>query len=127
MREYGFEEGIDFNSLKNEQVRVEGNRSVKRDIIDHQLTLSMAKEISMIQRNEKGKQARLYFIECERRAQTAPPQFHIPTTLHEALRLAADENEGRLLAEQRRDEAIRTKAQIGDKILLEVFLTWEMN
>lgn len=32
----------------------------------HILSLDMAKEISMIQRTEKGKQARQYFIECER-------------------------------------------------------------
>lgn len=31
MAEYGFENGVDFNLLKNEKVRLEGNREVKRD------------------------------------------------------------------------------------------------
>ena len=48
--------------------------------------------------------------------QVAPPPVPaIPQTYAEALRLAADEHEGRLLAESQRDEAIRTKAHIGSK------------
>ena len=65
MCEYGFTENIDYNPLKIEQVQIEGNREVKRTIIDHQLTIEMAKEICMLQRSEKGKQARQYFIQLE--------------------------------------------------------------
>lgn len=66
MLEYGFVDGVDFNMLKIEQVQIEGNREVKREVKDCVLLLDTAKEISMIQRTEKGKQARLYFIECEK-------------------------------------------------------------
>lgn len=66
MMEYGFEETIDFNPHIFEQVRLEGNRNVRRDILDHILKLDMAKEISMIQRNDKGKQARQYFLKIEK-------------------------------------------------------------
>lgn len=66
MVEYGFTEGKDFNLLKNEQVRFEGNREVTRELIDHLLTIDMAKEICMIQRTEVGKQARQYFIRVEK-------------------------------------------------------------
>ena len=67
MVEYGFNCGTDFNPLKNEQVRLEGNREVKRELQDYQITLEMAKEIAMIQRSEKGKQARKYFIQLEKK------------------------------------------------------------
>lgn len=66
MVEYGFAEGKDFNPLKNEQVRFEGNREVARELTDHLLTIDMAKEIAMIQRTDRGKQARQYFIQVEK-------------------------------------------------------------
>lgn len=66
MVEYGFTEGKDFNPLKNEQVRFEGNREVARELTDHILTIDMAKEICMIQRTDVGKQARQYFIQVEK-------------------------------------------------------------
>lgn len=60
---------------------------------EYHISLDMAKELSMVERNEKGKQARRYFIECEKRATENQPL--LPQTLPEALRLAAD------LAEQK--------------------------
>ena len=66
MCEYGFSQGVDFNPLKNEQVRLEGDRQVTRMIDDAQLTIEMAKEICMLQRNDRGKQARQYFIQLEK-------------------------------------------------------------
>lgn len=66
MLQYGFTEGNDFNLLKKEQVQIEGKREVRREVVDHILTLDMAKELCMLARNEKGKQARHYFLEVER-------------------------------------------------------------
>lgn len=39
----------------------------QRGRIEYALSLDMAKELSMVERNEKGKQARQYFIDCEKR------------------------------------------------------------
>lgn len=66
MCEYGFAAGEDFNLLKNERVQIEGSRTVSRTVDDAQLTIDMAKEICMLQRNEKGKQARQYFLQIEK-------------------------------------------------------------
>lgn len=66
MCEYGFVEGEDFNPVKKDRVRLEGKREVTREIETHLLTIEMAKELCMIQRNEKGKMARKYFIEVEK-------------------------------------------------------------
>lgn len=63
---YGFTEGTDFNPLKNEQVHQEGDRMVYREVSDAQITVDMAKEICMLQRSEKGKIARSYFIQLEK-------------------------------------------------------------
>lgn len=59
MFEYGFTENEDYSLVKIG----EGSAHNK---IDFALTIDCAKEISMIQRSEKGKQARQYFIECEK-------------------------------------------------------------
>lgn len=69
MAEYGFEQGVDYLA-KNGEVQDSLGRSRQRH--DHVISLDMAKEISMIQRTEKGKQARQYFLECERRAKESP-------------------------------------------------------
>lgn len=64
MCEYGFTEGNDFitcfPNLESENQHGGQNKT------DHQLTIEMAKEICMIQRTEKGKQCRQYFIELEK-------------------------------------------------------------
>jgi anti-repressor protein len=57
MFQYGFTENVDYSKM-----------SIDNDLFsfDFALTLECAKEISMLQRTEQGKRARLYFIECER-------------------------------------------------------------
>lgn len=60
MCEYGFNEGIDYTPYNF--VHPQNHQ----EVTDHQLTIEMAKEIAMLQRNEKGKQARTYFIQLEK-------------------------------------------------------------
>lgn len=61
--QYGFIEDQDYTSVKS--FTVVGN-GAEKPIEDYALTIDCAKEISMLQRNEKGKQARKYFIEVEK-------------------------------------------------------------
>ena len=66
MVEYGFEEEIDF--IRVAQKRATNNlKNPVTTVIDHAMSIDMAKEISMIQRTEKGKAARQYFINCEKK------------------------------------------------------------
>lgn len=59
IEDYGFLDGVDF--LTNL------SKTQGRPRIDYFLSLDMAKELSMVERNAKGKQARQYFIDCEKR------------------------------------------------------------
>ena len=77
MCEYGFTEGEDFCSFLSEST---GGRPAQ----DAVLTIDMAKELCMIQRNEKGKQARQYFLQIEK-------EWNSPeTVMARALQIAGD-------------------------------------
>jgi phage anti-repressor protein/phage antirepressor YoqD-like protein len=65
IEQYGFIHGIDF--VTDAQTSDGG----KFASIDYHITLDMGKELSMVERNAKGKEARLYFIDCERHAKAA--------------------------------------------------------
>lgn len=63
MCDYGFKEHVDFETcfpnLESE------NQHGGQNKVDHQLTIPMAKEICMLQRTERGKECRQYFIQIE--------------------------------------------------------------
>lgn len=82
MTEYGFSEGSDFNPVKNVRVQSEGSREVSREVTDYSISIDMAKEICMIQRTEKGREVRKYFIDLEK-AWNTPEQI-----MARALRMA---------------------------------------
>lgn len=62
MVEYGFTENVDFVTLEQNCTKPKGGRPET----NHAIKLDMAKEIAMIQRNEKGKEVRKYFIQVEK-------------------------------------------------------------
>lgn len=63
MTAYGFSRDIDFQAINQKRLTGQGNETT---YTDHQITIEMAKELCMIQRTEKGKMAREYFIGIER-------------------------------------------------------------
>ena len=65
MLEYGFIENQDF-TLVVQKRSTNNPKNPWTEITDHAITLDMAKEICMLQRNEKGKFTRQYFIKCEK-------------------------------------------------------------
>ena len=106
IKKYGFAEGVDYVSIHK---IMNGAPST-----DFHISIDMAKELAMVERNAKGKEARLYFIECERVSKQVPILASIPTHA-EALRLAADlveKNE----ALQHRIEADRPKVELATAI-----------
>ncbi len=64
MLDYGFIKDQDFTSVGKFTLV---NNGAKREIQDYHLKMDMAKELSMLARNEKGKEARKYFIACEKK------------------------------------------------------------
>ena len=92
MCQYGFVAGQDFSPISGNTSPAGG-----RPRIEHIISLDMAKEISMIQRTDKGKQARQYFIECERKAKRAPAEL----TRLELLQIAMESEKERLALEEK--------------------------
>lgn len=86
MVEYGFAENVDF-AVMYKNVHDDTAFGGVRKITDHAMTLDMAKEISMIQRTDKGKQARQYFIEVEK---AFKEQYRLPQTPEEKLALTME-------------------------------------
>ena len=64
MINYGFVENVDFIVIVKNDEDDTAFGGIRKST-DHLIKLNMAKEISMLQRNEKGKEARTYFIKCE--------------------------------------------------------------
>ena len=71
--EYEFVENQDFISLHKKMEREIGGTTR----IEYFVSVGMAKELSMVERNDKGRQARKYFIECEKQLQAQ--QSQLPT------------------------------------------------
>lgn len=86
IEQYGFLENQDFEVF-NQKVK---NSNGGRSRIEYALSLDMAKELCMVENNEKGRMIRKYFIEVEKKARTQNP-FTIPQTYSEALLLAANQ------------------------------------
>lgn len=65
IEQFGFVEGLDYTLRRTDLPGCRAPRGMQGGI-DYQITLDMAKELSIVERNDKGKQARQYFIACER-------------------------------------------------------------
>lgn len=112
MVEYGFIAGQDY---ADKNVRVERMNRGAVEVTDHIISLDMAKEISMIQRTEKGKQARQYFIECERRAKQ-PTVNGAELTRMELIQIAMNAETERLQLEAKNKE-LEPKADAYDEFI----------
>ena len=104
MFEYGFEDSKDFTPILAEST---GGRPFK----DYAITLDCAKEISMLQRSEKGKQARKYFIECEKKLKEGEaPKVLSPKELALLVIKAEEEKERAMMQLDQANKTILTQA-----------------
>ena len=109
IKSYDFVEGVDFQSF-TEIVEREIGATTR---IEYALSISMAKELSMIENNERGKQARKYFIACEENK-------HELSRKELALMVVQAEEEKERLAlenekQQKQIEKLQPKADFADK------------
>ena len=108
MCEYGFTEGVDFYSNLSKT-----NEAMGRPSVDHLMTLSMAKELAMLQRTDKGKQARLYFIRIEEEWNT--PERVMARALRFSERILSD-TKALLTDAQKQIERDRPKVLFADSV-----------
>ena len=109
IKSYDFIEGVDYQSF-TEIVEREIGATTR---IEYALSISMAKELSMIENNERGKQARKYFIACEENK-------HELSRKELALMVVQAEEEKERLAlenekQQKQIEKLQPKADFADK------------
>lgn len=111
MAEYGFTEGQDFYSFLSK------TPSGGRPSTDYVMTLDMAKEVAMIQRTDRGKQARQYFIEIDKQA------HHDMTGLSPATRAAVAATQA-LAAQERRLNRVDAKVNAISDIVSISTMEW---
>lgn len=63
-KDYGFTENQDYRELR---IKIRTSAGAEHDATNYEITIEMAKELAMLQKTAKGKVARLYFIELEKR------------------------------------------------------------
>ncbi|AMG66536.1 antA/AntB antirepressor family protein [Providencia stuartii] len=77
IKQYGFVENIDYIVVDNRSSpKRESSKFRQQFEHDYVVSLNMGKELSMAERNDQGKLARQYFIECEERLRRAAPEEH---------------------------------------------------
>lgn len=111
VKDFGFVENQDF-------ITVSKNLESGGRTIEHHVSLSMAKELSMVERNEKGKEARQYFIQCEKIAKEKTAAALLPDFTNPAIaaRAWAEQYEHRLAAEKECSQLILTVEEQKPKV-----------
>lgn len=88
IEKYGFVENQDY-------VLTFARTGERQNVVmtEYHISIGMAKELAMVENNDKGREARRYFIECERKLKTGGsniPQIETAKYIFEAIGVAAD-------------------------------------
>lgn len=119
--QFGFEQGKDYSNPKKVlRVQIEGNREVQREVEDYDLTIEMAKEVCMIQKNESAREIRKYLIKINDAWNT--PEKIMARALEIAHKTIEDmKKENTALLED--NETMRPKAEYFDELIERNMLT----
>lgn len=105
---YGFVENQDYQVFHDFVKRETGGSTRK----EYALSISMAKEIAMVEGNEKGRKVRQYFIECERKArELALPSYQIEDPIQRAKRWIKEQEQTERLALENKQQAEKIEQQ----------------
>lgn len=108
IEKYAFIENQDFEVFNNFGENPEGGRPLK----EYALSIDMAKEIAMVEGNERGREVRQYFIRCERELrQAALPSYQIEDPIQRAKRWIKEQEQTERLALENKQQAERIEQQ----------------
>mgnify|MGYP002680007941 CR=1 FL=1 len=118
IEKYGFVENQDFEVYN----KIIENPQGGRPTIEYALSVDMAKELSMVENNEKGRLARKYFIECEKIAREAVvASYQIEDPIKRAERWIEEQKEKNAL--EAKNKELKPKAQYFDALVERSLLT----
>ena len=118
IEKYGFVENQDFEVYN----KIIENPQGGRPTIEYALSVDMAKELSMVENNEKGRLARKYFIECEKIArEVAMASYQIEDPIKRAERWIEEQKEKKAL--EAKNLEMQPKAQYFDELVERSLLT----
>jgi anti-repressor protein len=110
--QYGFEENIDYVGCKV------FNTLANQELDDFAIGIDMAKELSMLSRSDKGKQARQYFIACEKKLQEIVPRTHLEVLKSEmALLIEKERVSNELIIAKDKIEQDKPKVVFADSVI----------
>ena len=115
---YGFVENQDYEVFKENLKNSNGGRPQT----EYALSVDMAKELSMVENNEKGRLARKYFIECEKIArESMVASYQIEDPIKRAERWIEEQKEKKAL--EAKNQEMQPKAQYFDELVERSLLT----
>ena len=115
---YGFVENQHYEDFKENLKNSNGGRPQ----IEYALSVDMAKELSMVENNEKGRLARKYFIECEKIAREGMvASYQIEDPIKRAERWIEEQKEKKAL--EAKNQEMQPKAQYFDELVERSLLT----
>ena len=115
---YGFVENQDYEVFKENLKNSNGGRPQT----EYALSVDMAKELSMVENNEKGRLARKYFIECEKIArESMVASYQIKDPIKRAERWIEEQKEKKAL--EAKNQEMQPKAQYFDELVERSLLT----